>query len=228
MLLNLNNKMSLEDKIKELSRESISKTLQNEKYDNNKRLTLANRISSTLNEVLQGIFGNFYDYSITVYLIEKGSTYIFNKTSCLFDNSKDKHVQQAYENESWICITSVFLFWSCNRQLGSNEHIQSDLKNKIRKVCQFQLKKLLSKTGNMEDLLYSNITFICDYIRDIVHIETSNYAKGLECLIMKNDSHGGSTCWSNNFNDQEDLIVIYSTQHSGYWCVFFVTLIRHS
>ena len=221
--------MSMELKIKELCREAVSKTLLSEKYDTKKRLTLANSISSLLNESLIGIFGKFYEYSITVYLIEKGSTYIFNKTSCLFDNSKDKHIQLEYENEHWICITSVFMFWSCNRELiGNNEYTTSVLKNNIRKICQYQLRKLLTRVENIEDYLYNNITFICDYIREIVHLQTSNYAKGLECLVMKNDFHGGSTCWVNNFNDQEDLIVIYSTQHSGYWCVFFVTLIRHT
>ena len=220
--------MDIENKVKELCKITMSSILSKEKYNKAKGLTIGNQISDLINQKLKEIYSSIYDYSIQIYLLEKGSTYIFHKTSCLFDSSNDKHFQQWFENENWICISSIFLFWNLNRQLTSNKINISDLKTKIRKVCQYKIRKLLKNVESIEDFMHDKISFFCEYIRDIIHIDSKNFAKGLECLIMKNDSHGGSTCWNKSYNDMEDTIVIYSTQHSGFWCIFFVTLIRHT
>ena len=73
--------MDIENKVKELCKITMSSILSKEKYNKAKGLTIGNQISDLINQKLKEIYSSIYDYSIQIYLLEKGSTYIFHKTA---------------------------------------------------------------------------------------------------------------------------------------------------
>jgi hypothetical protein len=212
--------------IEKIVTDNINYSLMNLKNNKDERSKFMQTISLTLRDKLKDTIQNS-NYIIYVFILEKGSTYLYHKTSCFFD-SKDKHLLFHYSTSNWICKVSIYLSCSIGSTLRLKQTFLSEMTEKIRKICRFQIKKLI-KLANKEYIYYqNNVQYYCDIVRDLIQIELRNkYSFGVDCMITKNDKQWVSFNWSGFYNKYEDSTVCYSTQHCGFWCILTVSFFRH-
>ena len=206
---------------------NIKELLSNFKNDKQERSKYSQTISLILKDKLIDLIPQ-QNFIISIFLLEKGTTYVYHKTSCCFD-SNDKHIPLSIITDDWICRVSLFISSRPIITYRFKQPCVNELGDKVKKICRFQLKALINIANKHYSSYQHNIHYYCEFIRDLIQMVLKNkYSFGVDCFIIKNDKHWVSSNWSGIYNELQDKTVFYSTQHYGFWCFIIVSFFRHT
>ena len=188
-----------EKKIRNMAYSSMKTTLVNNKYDENKRKTYSELISTDIKKKLNEILKEDHTFSYILFLFKKDFSFSFACSSFNYYN-EEVHCHEKYEDNDWVCVSYIYIFNNSNNSKdlkGGNEFTLLSpqvikKKNQIEKLTQpddmlklvtFEIEKFVFGKEYNQNEANTYGAFICENIKNNLRSLQQNYSYCVDCII---------------------------------------------